>query len=270
MGFRIHFSHLRLKRQHLVYVSGGCSHPWKEMMRKTVSFACLAPDSSEIKSFWPDHGGSFALWSSRLIFPFKLRGTGGAERAGGKTVLYSSAHGSALEFPVAFEMFRKLFTDPSICWRTQSLITLLLSATVVDMSPNCPEPGKRSHVSTLKESGKSEGRPPFWSVRKWPAPRTQARRCGSASTSNSKPEKGDAAWAAVCGEGCLSVGSGLEGQEVLDCSKVWVSVEEEMGTTWPGQGSGRCAVAPGDQSQGSVSEVGGPGTDARDLEPGFD
>lgn len=30
-----------------------------------------------------------------------------------------------------------------------------------------------------------------------------------------------------------------------------------MGTTWPGQESGRCGVAPRDQSQVSVSEVGG-------------
>lgn len=62
---------------------------------------------------------------------------------------------------------------------------------------------------------------------------------------------------------------GREGPSVLDCSKAWVSVEEEMGTAWPGHESGRCGVVPGDQSQVSVSEVGA-GIDARYLEPGFD
>lgn len=121
-------------------------------------------------------------------------GGGGAVRAGGKRVLYSSAHGSVLEFPVAFEMFRKLFTDPSICWRTRSLGYPAVVSNCCWHVSELSRTQEKVTGSTLKEFGKSKGRPTFWSMRKWPSLSTQARRCGSASNSKLKPEKGEAAW----------------------------------------------------------------------------
>ena len=67
--FRAHFGHLRLKRQHwaarlmyFIYWSESCPYSWKQVVRKTLSFVCLAPDSPGIKSLWQEHGSDSALW----------------------------------------------------------------------------------------------------------------------------------------------------------------------------------------------------------------